>query len=205
MYATSEAADQVVRMTLNGVEVLLRISGSGASKLAGFLYAALKDQKRTKGRVRLEGMLRTGKPLEVFSIKKEEMQIFTQEAKRYGILYCGLKSKLNADDMCDIMVKSEDAPRINRIVEKLQHGRVAVGTIVPEQSARERDSANPSLARTRTSPPSEPISKSSEKRQNGDENYKRPSLRRELGEIRQNSAPKLGEKKPRKSLSKESK
>ena len=60
MNTSGEAADQVVRMTLDGVEVLLRISGSGASKLAGFLYAALKDHK-TRGRTN-EAMLKS-KPL----------------------------------------------------------------------------------------------------------------------------------------------
>ena len=94
MNTSGEAADQVVRMTLDGVEVLLRISGTGASKLAGFLYAALKDHKKTRGRTRLEAMLKSGKPLEVFSIRKDELRIFTREAKRYGILYCGSTAEL---------------------------------------------------------------------------------------------------------------
>lgn len=38
MNTSGEAADQVVRMTLNGTEMLLKITGRGAAKLAGFLY-----------------------------------------------------------------------------------------------------------------------------------------------------------------------
>ena len=45
-YSSGEAAEQVVRMTLNGVEVAAKISGKAAERLAVLLYAVLKDQKR---------------------------------------------------------------------------------------------------------------------------------------------------------------
>ncbi len=136
MNTSGEAADQVVRMTLNGVEVLLKVSGKGAAKLAAFLYAALKDNKKTRGRTRLESMLRSGKPLSVFSVKKDELPLFTQEAKRYGILYCGLKSKLDGDGMYDIMVKAEDSAKLNRIVEKLKHATAPSTSVVAEFEKR---------------------------------------------------------------------
>ena len=46
-YSSGEAAEQVVRMTLNGVEVAAKISGKAAERLAVLLYAVLKDQKKT--------------------------------------------------------------------------------------------------------------------------------------------------------------
>ena len=61
MNTSAEAADQVVRMTLNGVEVAAKITGAGAKQLAILLYAVLKDQKKTKGKTRLTSMLRSGK------------------------------------------------------------------------------------------------------------------------------------------------
>ena len=50
MNTSGEAADQVVRMTLNGVEVAAKLSGAAAKQVAVMLYAILKDQKRTKGK-----------------------------------------------------------------------------------------------------------------------------------------------------------
>lgn len=47
-YSSGEAAEQVVRMTLNGVEVAAKISGKAAERLAVLLYALLKDQKDTR-------------------------------------------------------------------------------------------------------------------------------------------------------------
>ena len=61
MNTSAEAADQVVRMTLNGVEVAAKITGAGAKELATLLYAVLKDQKKTAGKTRLTNLLRSGK------------------------------------------------------------------------------------------------------------------------------------------------
>ena len=75
-YSSGEAAEQVVRMTLNGVEVAAKISGKAAERLAVLLYAVLKDQKKTRGKTRLTSMLRSGKELkERLGIKeKQEVQ-----------------------------------------------------------------------------------------------------------------------------------
>ena len=54
MNTSGEAADQVVRMSLEVGEAALKISGTGAKHLAVMLYAVLKEKKKTKGRARLE-------------------------------------------------------------------------------------------------------------------------------------------------------
>ena len=41
MSYSSEAADQVVRLSLNGVEVAAKLSGSAAKQLAIMLYAIM--------------------------------------------------------------------------------------------------------------------------------------------------------------------
>ena len=73
------AADQVVRLSLNGVEVAAKLSGSAAKQLAIMIYAILKDQKKTKGKIRLTNMLRSGKELKVFAVKDGDLQKFCQE------------------------------------------------------------------------------------------------------------------------------
>ena len=96
-YSSGEAAEQVVRMTLNGVEVAAKISGKAAERLAVLLYAVLKDQKKTRGKTRLNSMLRSGKELKVFAIGDRDLEKFCREAKKYGILYCVLKDKTAND------------------------------------------------------------------------------------------------------------
>lgn len=122
MNTSGEAADQVVRMSLEVGEAALKISGAGAKQLAVLLYAILKEQKKTRGRARLETLVRSGRPLTVFSVKESDLRKFVQEAKRYGILYCAVRNpRGSSDGMVDIMVKEEDAPRINRIVERFKN------------------------------------------------------------------------------------
>ena len=128
----ADAADQIVNMSLKGIEVMAKISGEGAKNLATYLYAVLKDQKRTKGKIRLEGLLRSGKELKVFAVRNEDLKKFCQEAKRYGVLYCALRDKNDTDGMCDIMVRAEDASKINRIVERFKLATVDTASIKSE-------------------------------------------------------------------------
>jgi hypothetical protein len=122
----------MVNMSLKGIEVMAKISGEGAKNLATYLYAVLKDQKKTRGKTRLEGLLRSGKELKVFAVRNEDLKKFTQEAKRYGVLYCALRDKKNLDGMCDIMVRAEDAAKINRIVERFKLATVDTASIKSE-------------------------------------------------------------------------
>lgn len=132
MSTSADAADQVVSMSLQGLKVVAEITGEGAKDLATYLYAVLKDQKRTRGKIRLEGLLRSGKELKVFAVKTEDLPKFSKEAKRYGVLYCALRDKKDKDGMCDIMVRAEDAGKINRIVERFSLATVDTATIKTE-------------------------------------------------------------------------
>lgn len=140
MNTSGEAADQVVRMSLEVGEAALKISGEGAKQLAVLLYAVLKEQKKTKGRARLETLVRSGKPLTVFSVKESDLKKFVQEAKRYGILYCAVRDpKGSSDGMVDIMVKEEDAPRINRIVERFKFASVTEAAQIKTEIQKSRE------------------------------------------------------------------
>lgn len=132
MSYSGDAAEQVVRITLEGAEVAAKITGAGAKELAVLLYAILRDQKKTKGKTRLTNMLRSGKELKVFAVKDTDLQRFCQEAKKYGVLYCVLKDKNANDGITDIMVRAEDASKINRIFERFQLATVDLGSVKSE-------------------------------------------------------------------------
>jgi len=70
--------------------------------------------------------------LKVFAVRNEDLKKFCQEAKRYGVLYCALRDKKNLDGMCDIMVRAEDASKINRIVERFKLATVDTASIKSE-------------------------------------------------------------------------
>ena len=128
-YSSGEAAEQVVRMTLNGVEgAASKIRGKAAERLAVLLYAVLKDQKKTRGKTRLNSMLRSGKELKVFAIGDRDLEKFCREAKKYGILYCVLKDKTANDGHTDVFVRAEDASKINRIFDRFGIATADIGS-----------------------------------------------------------------------------
>lgn len=194
----AEAADQIVNMSLRGIEMLARISGAGAKNLATYLYAVLKDQKKTKGKTRLEGLLRSGKELKVFAVKSEDLRKFTQETKRYGVLYCALRDRKRLDGVCDIMVRAEDASKINRIVERFKLATVDTAHIKseihPSKAAGQegRDNPNPTGATTEKSRPSEPTCERSGRSAGGAAEPEPRSVRRQLEEIRRSRNRQAG-------------
>ena len=86
-YSSGEAAEQVVRMTLNGVEVAAKISGKAAERLAVLLYAVLKDQKKTRGKTRLTSMLRQNRlECKQFSEKSCKNFLFLPDRRTFAQL-----------------------------------------------------------------------------------------------------------------------
>ena len=209
-----DAAEQIVRLSLEGFEVAARISGSGAKNVAVLLYTIMKDKQRTAGKTNLTNMLKSGKELKVFSVKSDEFQKFAQEAKRYGVLYSALinKKDKNPDGIIDIMVRAEDASKINRIVERFKlagYDEVSIKSEIQktrnEKSKnkvhkskesiikieednkhlkKEEQSLNPHLAKTEKSPQSKP---SLETQKNLDQGtrFNKPSVKEKLKEAKQ--------------------
>jgi hypothetical protein len=134
----------MVRMSLEGAEVAVKLTGSAAKEIALLLIAALKSNEKSlklRGKERLTTMLKSGKPLEIFSVKESDLKKFMQGAKEYGIVYCVLKnSKSNPDGLCDIFVKADDAPKISRLAERFKFATVDKASLeselVAEKAAR---------------------------------------------------------------------
>ena len=223
MNTGGEAAEQIVRMSLEGFEVAAKITGAGAKNIAILLYSILKEEKKTKGKARLTSMLRSGKELKVFTVKNADLRKFTQEAKKYGVLYCVLADRKNKDPNAevDVIARAEDASKISRIVERFDLASVDTASIVTEAEKsrdakdgqpepdigvqdkaekdklldalmgkpvqKEENAPNPSVAKTETSPLSEPTSEQPKKSAEGATMTKaeKPSVKEELRKIRE--------------------
>lgn len=128
----SDAADQVVRYTLEGTEVALKISGLAAKNVATYLIAVLNENKKTRGRAGIERMLREGKPIKLFQIPTEQLKAFAKESKKYGFLFYAMLDKRNPAPETDLMVFAKDAARVNRVLDKLSLAIVDAGAIESE-------------------------------------------------------------------------
>ncbi len=192
MNTSGDAAESIVKFSIEGVEVAAKITGTTAKEIGVLLYALLKDKKQTKGKTTLTNMLKSGKELKIFTIKQEDFKKFASEAKRYGILYCALVNAKNKDKdgIIDIMVKTEDAARINRIVDRFIVN-YDEATIKSEINKTREKSSNPSSAKTEKNPLSKPSSQM--QRTSGQGTKPRKSVRKKLEEIKKGL-----EKQPRK-------
>ena len=221
MNTSGDAAESIVRMSLQGLEVALRLTGSGAKNFAVLLYTVLKDKQQIKGKTKLVNMLKSGKELKVFSVKEEDFKKFTEEAKRYGVLFSAVVNRKhkNSDGMIDIMVKAEDAGKINRIVDRFKLATVDTASIKSEIQ-KEKDSKdkglivksieerlvddilskpinkesnellNPQLAKMEKNPPSERILNNKNKSEKG-ANSNKSSVREEIKSIKEEQNKKL--------------
>ena len=136
MNNSGDAAEQVIRIALEGMEYTVKVAGAAAKQIAAFLMAAFKSDGSEKksglklaGKERLKNFLKSGKELTVFSIKDTDLKQFVREAKRYGLTYCVLKDMDGNAKTVEIMAKAEDSPKINRIVERLEFAAVDRGSI----------------------------------------------------------------------------
>lgn len=208
MSQSGDVAETMTRMYLQGFEVGLRATGAGAKEILALILAMAKDKKKTAGKTNLVNMLKSGKELKVFSVRQEDFKKFTEEAKRYGVLYTALINKKAKDGVTDILVKAEDASKINRIVQRFNLARfdeVAIRgeiqmtkdlktkgvkqksvedrvkeEIVKNPIKKEDNSLNPHLAKTEKSPQSKPFSKEREISDKGSRIKDRPSVREKL-------------------------
>ena len=130
---SADTADQMMKMTLEGIEVAaeigLKAGGEAAKSLAVTLYAIITDNKKIRGKTNLDNLLKSGKELKVFAIHHKDLEKFCIEAKHYGVLYSVLKEKDKTDGIVDIMVKAEDASKISRMVDKFDLATIDTKTI----------------------------------------------------------------------------
>lgn len=132
MAYSDDAAEQVVKIALEGTEMAARITGEGAKQVAILLYAVLKDQNRTMGKTRLGKMLRSGKELKVFAVKDQDLKTFHHQAKVYGLTYCVLKDRDAKDGITEIMAYAQDAGQINRIFSRCNLSTVDIASVRSE-------------------------------------------------------------------------
>lgn len=150
MNHSGDAADQVVNMTVRGVEVAANIAGKAALSLAAFLIAASKSQKRTRGRTRMRAF--NGKPTKVFVIRSEDMKVFAEEARKYGVLYAAVINRKQPDGLVDVVVNANDAAKVNRIAERFALSTVEVDKI-REDILEKRKAQENAPAEERETPP----------------------------------------------------
>lgn len=126
-----DAAEQMVRILLDGTETVVKITGEGARQLAAFLYAWAQQERGKNpvqhGRTSMVRLLKSGQELQVFRLRKEEYAAFKPQARQYKLLYAALRNRRDPDGLIDVVVRTDEIPRVNHVLERLGYGSVQQG------------------------------------------------------------------------------
>lgn len=165
---SAEVSDQVVRMMLMGVEVSVKIAGKATKHLVAFLYALMKGDKKISGKTSLAKILTQSKNVRIFTVKDEDLETFKKLAKKYGMLYSVIKDKNLGDGIKDVMVKGEDASKLQRVFDIMGYGDVdrSDQTIEKEDKKKQASRQEPESQKSkpeRTNIDKEQVDKKTEK------------------------------------------
>ena len=114
----SDPADQIVRISLEGTEMVLKLSGLAAKNFALFVYAVLNDQQKVRGKTKLVRMLkerRCALPGFVDSKKEEKTE---RNAGHLVVSHSGGGMQMCIRDRLEAVREKEKYPYLAR-VEKL--------------------------------------------------------------------------------------
>ena len=112
-----DAADTVLRLSLELGEKTLYLTGSGAKSLAKTLRAAWEEERKSRGPIKIRHLLQRGEDIQVFSILKKDEKTFMKEAKQWGILYCILPDQ-EQEGKIELLCPISQTALVNRIIEK---------------------------------------------------------------------------------------
>ena len=149
---SSEAADLVVKETMQVTEGAIKLTGVGLKNIAAFLIAISNQNNKVVGKTTAKRLARDPAPAEIIHLKKEDIGRFQKLAKQYGILYFFVHKKDAKDGITNVVSNTNYAPQLNAIMEEL-------GNPIPQRTQKEND-AKKAVPRT-------PPERSSPERENG--------------------------------------
>lgn len=120
MSESSQSAEQIAIIAVKLTEMAARLSADGLKNLAA-LFLALAQKPKSHGATSVYKLFQDGSVPQVFQIKPEDLKKFKEAAKEYGVLFSAIKHK-DGDRDIDILVRMQDTPKINRILEKFGYG-----------------------------------------------------------------------------------
>ena len=129
----------MVKEGIQITESAVKLAGLGAKNLAAILIAVLSDDKKLQGKTTLKNLLKDDKPLCILQINSSDLKKFTEEAKKYGVLFTAVTDKTNDTGLCDIIARQDDVTKLNYIMEKLNYPAPLKETQPQEQDNSEKE------------------------------------------------------------------
>ena len=139
---------ELLKLLIDGVEVMVRLTGNGAKNLATALYAYYNGEKKVKGATNLNKLLKSGKELQIFRLAEEDLKDFKVQATKYGVLFSAIKDTRADDGFVDIFIKKEDISKVNHVLGRMDYNQLSHEPAKEEQTKAQEEPKKESPQRT---------------------------------------------------------
>lgn len=119
MDVSAEAADVVVRESLQATEAAAKLTLEGMKNVAALLLAIAKQDMKVVGQTTAKRLARDPAPAVVIPIKAEDKAKFQKLAKEFGVLYFFAQKKGNDNGMLNVVSNENYAALLNAIMQQL--------------------------------------------------------------------------------------
>jgi len=119
MDISGEAADLVVRESIQATEAAAKLAGAGMKNVAALLMALASQEYKVVGETSAKRLARDPAAPEVIQIKREDIGKFQELAKTYGILYFMVQKQDNTSGLVNVVSNENYAPLLNAVMEEL--------------------------------------------------------------------------------------
>ena len=119
MDVSAEAADVVVRESLQATEAAAKLTLEGLKNVAALLLAIAKQDMKVVGETSAKRLARDPAPAVVIPIKAEDKAKFQKLAKEFGVLYFFAQKKGNDNGMLNVVSNENYAALLNAIMQQL--------------------------------------------------------------------------------------
>ena len=119
MDVSAEAADVVVRESLQATEAAAKLTLEGVKNVAALLLAIAKQDMKVVGQTTAKRLARDPAPAVVIPIKAEDKAKFQKLAKEFGVLYFFAQKKGNDSGILNVVSNENYAALLNAIMQQL--------------------------------------------------------------------------------------
>lgn len=130
MDVSGEAADVVVKESLQVTETSAKLLATGLKHVAALLLALRRGDYKIEGETNSKRLARENAPPAVMPLRRKDMDAFRQAAKEYGILYFFAQPRGKETEWVDVVSSENYTAKINSAFQ-------ALGYPLPEQTQEE--------------------------------------------------------------------
>lgn len=121
MDVSAEAADLVVKESIQAAESAAKLAGTGLKNVAILLLTIAKQDYKVVGQTTATRLAQDPAPAVVIPLKKEDQAKFKKLAKEYGVLYFLAEKKGNDSGYVNVVSNQNYAAQLNVVMETMQY------------------------------------------------------------------------------------